>query len=250
MIGYKIAKNNSIRVVVTLEIPADAQTNMGRSSVAVRETAKYRASKAKVLAIEDASGTPYTTATSFSFDKKSLTYIVGEVIEEPTYNPDPEQVCAEGIHYFLTRRVAELYGLGKVENGLFQKWHSNGQKNVEATYVDGKHHGPYQRWYENGQKDVEVTYIDGEFHGLYQGWHENGQKYEKITYVDGKRHGPYQSWHKNGQKWEEATYIDGKVTGLYQSWYSNGQKWDEATWVDGKFHGLYQRWHSNGQKWN
>ena len=106
MIGYKIAKNGDTRVVVTLEIPEDALTNMGRPSVALRETAKHRTNKAKVLAIEDASGTPHTTATSFGYDKKFLTYKVGETIEEPSYNPDPEQVCAEGIHYFLTRRVA------------------------------------------------------------------------------------------------------------------------------------------------
>lgn len=251
MIGYKIAKNvEGARVVVTLEIPGDALTNMARSTVSFRETAKHRASKAKVLAIEDASGTSYTTATSFSYDKKSLTYNVGETIEEPSYNTDPEQVCSEGIHYFLTRRVAELYGLSKVENGLFQAWHENGQKSEEAPYVDGKLHGLYQSWYLNGQKSEEAPYLGGEPHGLYQSWRPNEQKWMEVTYLGGERHGLYQYWYSNGQKRVEATYADGKLHGLYQSWHDNGQKRAEATYIDGKRHGLCQRWHSSGQKWD
>ena len=208
MIGYKVAKHGDTRVIVTLEIPEDAQTNMGRSSVAVRETATYRANKAKVLAIEDDSGASYASAASFSYNKKSLTYKVGEMIEEPSFNPDPEKVCAEGIHYFLSRRVAELYSL-PVENGLYQSWHENGQKWEEAHYVDGKHHGLYQSWHPNGQKEIEMTCPDGKC--LY--WHQNGQKYMEGTWVNGKRHGLFQRWNKNGTLLEEGIYEHGLNAG-------------------------------------
>lgn len=40
MIGYKIVAHREKRVVVTLEIPRDARTNMNRSSIAVRDNAK------------------------------------------------------------------------------------------------------------------------------------------------------------------------------------------------------------------
>ena len=246
MIGYKVAKHDDIRVIVTLEIPEDAQTNMDRPSVVVRETAQHRTNKAKVLAIEDASGTPYTTANSFNYDKKSLTYTVGEMIEEPSYNPDPEEVYAEGIHYFLTRRVTELYGLGEKENGLYQCWYDNGQKFVEVTYVDGKRQGLCVRWYDNGQKEMEANYVDGKFHGLVQHWYPNGQKETEETYVDGDLHGFYQEWHSNGQKEVEATYVDGKFHGLYQSWHSNGQKNLEATYIDGELHWPYRRYSLEG----
>ena len=82
MIGYKVAKNGEKRVVVTLEIPSDALTNMDRSTVAVKETAKHRASKAKVLKIEDEEGNCYPIAISFNYDKKSLEYKVGELLED------------------------------------------------------------------------------------------------------------------------------------------------------------------------
>ena len=151
MIGYKIAKNGERRVVVTLEIPSDAPTNMNRSSVVVKDTAKYRANKAKVLKIEDNEGNCYPSATSFNYDKKSLDYKVGEVVEEPSYDKDPEKVYAEGIHYFLNKRVAELFALDEVTNGLFESWHANGRKLEECSYVDGKRNGLYQAWHENGQ---------------------------------------------------------------------------------------------------
>ena len=246
MIGYKIATHGTTRVVITLEIPEDAQTNMSRSSVAVRETAKHRTNKAKVLAIEDASGVSYTSATSSNYYKKPLTYTVGETIEEHSYDADPEKVCAGGIHYFLSRRVAELYGLEKVANGLYQSWHDNGQKEMEVTYVDGKRHGLYQTWHFNGQKEIEMTHLDGECHWHYQHWHKNGQKFIETTYVKGKCHGLYQSWHSNGQKLIEATYVNGKYHGLYQSWHSNGQKEAEATFVNGVPHGLCKSWKEDG----
>jgi hypothetical protein len=188
MIGYKIAKNVAgDRVVVTLEIPADALTNTERTNIAVRETAKYRANKATVLRIEDAAGKEYPAATSFCYDSKQLTYRIGETNEEPGYAMDPEAVCAEGIHYFLTKRVAELYGLESIKNGRYQRWHENGAKAEEETTVDGKRNGFYQRWHENGAKAVEATFVEGTLHGLYQWWHENGAKADEATYVNGVR---------------------------------------------------------------
>ena len=187
MIGYKIAKNGERRVVVTLEIPSDALTNMNRSTVAVKETAKYRTNKAKVLKIEDNEGNWYSTATSFNYKKKSLEYKIGEVLEEPSYNMDHEIVCAEGIHYFLSRRITELYGLSCIVNGIYEAWYDNGQKWIECSYVDGKICGLLQAWYENGQKWEEYSYVDGKMHGLYQQWNMDGTKIKEETYVYGVR---------------------------------------------------------------
>ena len=184
MIGYKVAKNDKTKVIVTLEIPKDARTNMGRSSIAVKETAAYRADKVKVLAIEDASGTSYKTATT-NFEGISLTYKVGEVVEEPSFNPDKEEIYAEGIHYYITRHIAELACMGMVENGPYHYWHANGRKCVELTSVNWKLHGLYQHWLENGQKCVEANFIENKLHGLYRRWLVDGTKLEEIIYDNG-----------------------------------------------------------------
>jgi Family of unknown function (DUF5758)/MORN repeat variant len=193
MLAYKAAKHGNTRVLSTLEIPEDALTNLKRSSIANAETAKYRCNKAKVLKIEDDEGKTYETAETLCFNDKSLTYKVGEVVEESSYVMDQEQVCSAGIHFFLSRDVAYRYERPKPKNGL------------------------YQSWYNNGQKYEEVIYKDGKMEGLYQKWHENGQKYEEVMYKDGKSNGLYQSWYRNGQKYYEMMYKDGKMEGLYQS---------------------------------
>jgi hypothetical protein len=191
MIGYKVCKAGDTRVIVTLKIPADAITNMGRKSAVVRETAKYRTNKAKVLKIEDEAGREYTHAKSFGYDTKSLEYTLDKTICVEDYDVDLEAVCAPGIHYFLEKRCAEFYGLhtigrSTIQNGLYQTWYDNGQKELECTYVNGRLDGLYQLWYENGQKELECTYVNGRTDGLYQEWFINGKLYNKRTYVNGK----------------------------------------------------------------
>lgn len=153
LLAYKAAASDGKRVIITLEIPPGALTNIDRKSVAVPETAKYRANKAKVLKIEGEDGTPYTTAKTAFFVEKALTYTVGEVIDEPGYDPDPEQVCSSGIHFFLSKCVAELYGLEMIENGLYQVWQESGELLHEEYYAEG-----ILQWGRSYAKDGKIIY--------------------------------------------------------------------------------------------
>jgi antitoxin component YwqK of YwqJK toxin-antitoxin module len=247
MLAYKAAKHGDTRVLLTLEIPEDALTNLKRSSIVNTETAKYRCNKAKVLKIEDDEGKTYETAESLCFKNKPLTYKVGEVVEEPYYDIDPEEICSSGIHFFLSHNIAYGYERPKPKNGLYQSWHENGQKFEELMYKSGKRDGLYQSYYKNGQKCSEIMFKYGKLEGLCQSWHANGNKCEEVMYKDGKMEGLYQQWYENGQKVEEVMYKDGKKEGLYQSWYKNSQKCVEKMYKDGKMEGLYQSWTIDGQ---
>ena len=89
MLGYKASKNGDTRVIVTLEIPEDAITNMKRKDIVNAETAKYRCNKAKVLKIEDEDGKEYSYATSIYYNyismfvtkTSTLTYNVGVMVD-------------------------------------------------------------------------------------------------------------------------------------------------------------------------
>ena len=188
MIGYKVAQTtDEKRVIITLDIPEDTYTNMNRTDIVNKDTAKYRANKATVLSIEDENGNMYETATSCIHTDKQLTYKVGETVVVEDYDTNIENVCSSGIHYFLNKRVAELYNLPKIENGLYQVWYDNGQKLMECTYINGKLEGLYQRWHNNGQKWVECTHVNDILEGLYIIWFANGQKQTEYTYVNGER---------------------------------------------------------------
>ena len=233
IIGYKIAKAGEIRVVVTLEIPEDAITNMKRKDIVDINYAKHRTNKAKVVKIQDENGNQYYSAVSFGYDKKTLNYKLNDTIVINDYDMNLENVCSTGIHFFLTRRGAELYGLEHIENGLLEKWYDNGQKFEERTYVNGRCYGLGHRWHPNGQKIMECMYVNSGIHGRYQTWYEDGQKYEDCIYVNGKRHGMCHSWYRSGQKYMECTYVNGEKHGQYQRWYENGQKASEYTFVNG-----------------
>jgi len=97
-IGWKQCVNGSI---VKLLIPANAK----RSSATTR---KCRASQAKVLAIFDKKGKEIKETIS-TYDKTFI-YKVGKIVK-PTEKFEKNRwvECGAGIHFFITRREAELY---------------------------------------------------------------------------------------------------------------------------------------------
>ena len=162
MLAYKSAVHIKKRVVVTLEIPEDALTNLGRSNIVCKETAKYRTNKAKVLKIEDEEGNEYLIAKSAHHHRgKRFYYVVGEEVVEPNFRTDLTTVCAQGIHFFLERRVAELYEKGKVQNGVYQTWYENGQKHFELNFKDSLPHGSWLKWHKTGELHCQYEYING-----------------------------------------------------------------------------------------
>ena len=89
--------------------------------------------------------------------------------------------------------------------------------------------GKYQTYYSNGQKESETNFKDGKENGLATEWHENGQKESNTNYKDGKRNGLTTVWNENGVKESETTYKDGQINGLAIQWYENGNKESEIT---------------------
>lgn len=234
MLGYKYAKSNGIHVIITLEISKDAITNMGRSSVVIKETAKYRTNKAKVLAIEDMRGNSYEIASPDIYkDNKSFTYKLNEIIEEPTYDMNPENVCTTGIHFYLMKYVAESY-IPFNGNGIYRTWHNNGHKEQETHYRYGKRHGPCLTWYSNGQMHFKTHYVDGEEWSFYQEWYDNGQKHIECTLHDGKPHGPCKYWYSNGKIMCEYNFEKGLIHGLAIMYYDSGRLSSETIYNYGK----------------
>jgi Family of unknown function (DUF5758)/Pentapeptide repeats (8 copies) len=97
--AYKLARGpGGGRVIVTLEIPADA------ARVAPIVGRKCRASTARVVALSVGD-----SATSWHTNNQTgpVTYRVGEVVTPHAYDPSPFVKCAPGIHFFISRIEAE-----------------------------------------------------------------------------------------------------------------------------------------------
>jgi antitoxin component YwqK of YwqJK toxin-antitoxin module len=213
MLGYKIAKSGDTRVLVTLEIPPDALTNLERASVAKKETAAYRTNKAKVLKIEDANGTPFTTAKSYfcPYTKSKLIYNVGNVVEEPDYDRDIEKTHTDGIHFQLKKSVAKWYGISlKQYTGVYCSWNPNGHKRIEESFKDGVNHGPRLEWHSNGTQKSEEHWENGIKHGIWREWYENGRQYTEEEWSNGKEHGIWTVWYENGAVARTTVFYYGK----------------------------------------
>ena len=208
MLGYKVAKSFDKRVVITLEIPEDAITNVKRTNIVHAETAKYRTNKAKVIKIEDIDGKTYEEAVSFQYYNGTLTYNLKQGIRCPDFDMNLEKVCSNGIHFFLSKQMAETYNLGRIENGVGTSWHDNGNEYIQITYVNGLATA-CDEWYENGTKYREYRYLNGKLNGVQRSWYEDGKKQTEYTYENDVEHGHFHKWSRNGERLT-IIYINGR----------------------------------------
>lgn len=89
------------------------------------------------------------------------------------------------------------------------KYFSNGQKEWEFNYKNGRREGKFYRWYKNGQKSYEENYKNGELDGKQSYWYDNGQKDSVDNYKNGKLNGRQYWWDDDGKKIDETIYSDG-----------------------------------------
>lgn len=150
--------------------------------------------------------------------------------------------------FFLPKHAWRYIDPPSDYNGVWTKRHSNGNKEYEANFKDGKRHGTCTGWYSDGQKEYEENYKDGKRHGMYSEWYRNGLKKHETNYKDGEKHGMQMAWYSNGQKMSKDSFEEGKKHGAWIWWYRNGQKDREGNYKNGNPHGTFTFWHENGQK--
>ena len=103
----------------------------------------------------------------------------------------------------LRRQVVRNPDGTAVNHGAYTRWHPDGRKEYEATFVQGKKNGTATLWHKNGRKWTEEQYVHGKKHGVRRIWDENGVKRKEEQHVEGKPHGTWTLWDKNGKiKWQ------------------------------------------------
>ena len=279
--GYKIAKANpeNTRVIITLEIPDDAITNIERRSILCKETAYHRTNKAKVIRIKNQhEDTCFYEAVS-AFADKPITYRVGEIVCVEDFNKNLELVFAEGIHFFLDYNVALNFLRPVSENDVYQNWYENGLLREFYTIENGKKNGIQKTFYPNGQLRTDGELVDGLFIKERK-WYDNGmlqynigieddkyvireyylngnskkeESYTKESWMDSKRRlihaGPSKFWYENGKLSKQITFYENEVNmyDLIEVWDENGNKKKETKYSSKNRNSIEytKEWHDN-----
>jgi antitoxin component YwqK of YwqJK toxin-antitoxin module len=231
MLGYKIAKSDHEKVIITLEIPEDALTNMNRKDVVDVAFAKHRTNKAKVISIEDLDGNTFNKATSSHYKNKSLVYEVGKTVYVDDFDTNIDLICSSGIHYFLDKELAKMYDY---------KWF------IAHTVLNG----PHRIYYDNGRLYVNAEYKDGILHGKKIMYNINGGIMSDYNYVDGKKEGLCIDYDYFGMVKEETIYKNDLRNGTYKYYYnypSIGRVYIEYMFKDDKKYGYDNLYDMNGK---
>lgn len=125
-------------------------------------------------------------------------------------------------------------------------WHKNGQKELQAHYIEGKEQGLIQKWYNDGTKEAEFNYNNGKQEGLSTLWDKKGNKTVEAFYKDNLLDGPFILW-LDGKQVAKHHYVQNKLDGNNTSWDHKGYKHIKH-YEMGKLEGLYSIYYPNGNK--
>ncbi len=85
----------------------------------------------------------------------------------------------------------------------------------EEHYLDGTPDGLWQTWHTNGQKKQQTPFVNGHKHGTIIQWSEEGRKKAEVAFTKGKRHGKAHLWPADGrhlvQEYKEGKLVVTKV---------------------------------------
>ncbi len=135
-----------------------------------------------------------------------------------------------------------------VPQGPMVAWWSDGTKEREGAWVEGRQDGPWKLYDREGRVNHEGHFRLGNRIGE---WRSTmlGLPMEQGSYDDeGRKDGPWTSWWpKAGSPiWRRVTYRAGLGVGPWEAWHPNGQASEAGTLVDGRFEGEWSRWAEDG----
>lgn len=145
---------------------------------------------------------------------------------------------------YIMGKSAQPAGQTALEN-LFRQNLGDRVKAVYRFYNGFKYsaqeiQGPYVRWYENGQKELEAFFINGVQEGSWTRWDEEGRVLEKGQYEGGVKVGRWYYWYDNGRLAMDGEYDREKgKTGKWRIWWPTGSLAAQGEYFCNKKQGIW-----------
>ena len=102
--------------------------------------------------------------------------------------------------------------INDLEDGLWIKYHDNGQVRELVQYKEGELSGVRISINKKGKLNDQEFFLDGKYHGLQLYFHETSKKKLEVNYRHGIKEGNSTSYYKNGRMQEHVYYVNNKKT--------------------------------------
>lgn len=152
--------------------------------------------------------------------KTGFWVIKGHMVNATKYKPD--QKIEEG-HYVANKR-----------EGLWKKYHTNGNLKSEINYENNRPFGAYKLFYPSGKLEEDGNWVRERNTGEFKRFHTNGNVAQEFSFKDnGLRNGKQLYYHENGNLEMEVEIIDGVEEGVMKRYYPNGDLMEEKVLKNG-----------------
>ena len=186
IIGYFLAKSGhykNIEVLVEIEIPPDAMTNINREDIFDKLNAEYQTNKYIVKKIYDINLNEYSI---FFLNYYSSAIKLGELVfvNNTESDSDTDEDKELKLKFYISKHIA--IGFIRIKDGICILYHKNGRKSIEYTRKNGIKNGKYYEWFNNGQIYHELCYLNDLLDGECKSYDENGKLEEHNLYHNDK----------------------------------------------------------------
>lgn len=153
-------------------------------------------------------------------------------------------------------RVYTRDSIGEI-HAYITSYYENGLVKQYLEVVNARAKGIYQEWHENGAKKLEATVLGGDadlttdsqktwlFEGTSEVWDDCGNLEAHFCYSNGALEGHSYYYHRCGSIWKSIPFCQGLIDGTYFVYLENGQLFHSSEYVQGKKSGTSLRYWMN-----
>ncbi len=129
---------------------------------------------------------------------------------------------------------ASTNGATWVRHGPTLGWHTNLQKRVEGSYIEGREHGPWLYWFPTGTPQQQGAFAMGVRDGVWTSYHASGERAAEGQYIDGREHGHWIYWSAELLTRTEGEYVLGERDGVWTDFSADERAMRERVYRGGR----------------
>jgi antitoxin component YwqK of YwqJK toxin-antitoxin module len=100
---------------------------------------------------------------------------------------------------------------GKIHDGTYNEYYSDGKLKKEKTIIDSQNNGTFKTFYPDGVMQSEAYFIHGKMNGAYKIYTNSGKLLIERNFVEGVLNGYSRDYDDNGNLKAQILYVNGEM---------------------------------------